>query len=382
MTRAAILVLGMHRSGTSALTRALSLMGAALPRNLMGAGHGNELGHWEPQGLADLHDQMLAEAGTAWNDWRPFEPASLPPDRLAHYKSEIARVIREDYGDEPLFVLKDPRICRFVPLYLDVFDALKIKVAPVLMVRHPAEVAASLRKRDGFEPALACLYWLRHVLDSERATRGLARSIVDYGALLSDWRQVVARIGERCAIVWPASAEDAAKDIESYVSPQWRHHHHAQAGCAAGAELPVWADRVHAAMLRAHDEPDASAQALDAVAAEFAAASSAFGPALCAEKARADRIAGESAAAQAALRQEMAVQADQRAAREAQLREQIATLQDQRAALEAELAAQTAHRLRVESELDAVVNSRSWRATRPLREVAALLSAAHRRRRA
>ncbi len=51
---------GMHRSGTSALTRVLSLLGAALPQHILGAGPGNETGHWEPLRLVGYHDRMLA----------------------------------------------------------------------------------------------------------------------------------------------------------------------------------------------------------------------------------------------------------------------------------------------------------------------------------
>ena len=61
--RTAILICGMHRTGTSALTRVLSLLGAALPRNIYPPGTGNELGHWEPRDVVKLHDEMLNAAG-------------------------------------------------------------------------------------------------------------------------------------------------------------------------------------------------------------------------------------------------------------------------------------------------------------------------------
>jgi len=110
--RTAIVVLGMHRSGTSALTRMLSLLGAHLPEHLLGANPTNKAGHWEPERLVNLHDQMLGEAGSCWYDWRAFDPAALPPGRLDHYRAEITRIISEEYGEAPLIVLKDPRICR------------------------------------------------------------------------------------------------------------------------------------------------------------------------------------------------------------------------------------------------------------------------------
>ena len=92
--RTCLLVLGMHRSGTSALARVLSLMGAALPKNLMGPGPGNETGHWEPAQIVQLHDHLLEELGSPWDDWNRIDVAALPPERLARYQSELRQIGR------------------------------------------------------------------------------------------------------------------------------------------------------------------------------------------------------------------------------------------------------------------------------------------------
>jgi hypothetical protein len=68
MRRRAILVAGMHRSGTSALTRMVNLLGAALPEDLLPASRGNELGHWEPAKIVELHDKMLESAHSGWDN--------------------------------------------------------------------------------------------------------------------------------------------------------------------------------------------------------------------------------------------------------------------------------------------------------------------------
>jgi hypothetical protein len=70
--RAVILVLGMHRSGTSALTGTLAKLGASLPKDLMPANESNPRGYWESLGLVKLHDELLASAGSSWDDWRSF----------------------------------------------------------------------------------------------------------------------------------------------------------------------------------------------------------------------------------------------------------------------------------------------------------------------
>ena len=73
--RKALVVLGMHRSGTSALARVLSLRGAALPRQVLPPNAGNEKGYWEPERVVALNERILQSAGLAWND--AFAPGAL-----------------------------------------------------------------------------------------------------------------------------------------------------------------------------------------------------------------------------------------------------------------------------------------------------------------
>src|SRR5437763_425787 len=70
----ALVVLGMHRSGTSAMTRTLSLLGAALPKDVMQARSDNPIGFWEPQKVADLNDEILHALDSDWDDVFAFRP--------------------------------------------------------------------------------------------------------------------------------------------------------------------------------------------------------------------------------------------------------------------------------------------------------------------
>src|ERR1700733_3854354 len=182
--RKCFLVLGMHRSGTSALTRVLNLLGTELPKHLLAANLNNEAGYGEPERLVAVHDAMLAEAGSHWDDWRAFDPGTLGVERLAHYKAEIARLIEEEYGDAPMFVIKDPRICRFAGLYEEVLRALDITPFYLLQLRNPFAVIKSLESRDGMTSSFAGLVWLRNSLDAEEATRGKPRVFLSYERLI------------------------------------------------------------------------------------------------------------------------------------------------------------------------------------------------------
>ncbi len=80
----AILVLGMHRSGTSALTRVLNLLGAELGSRLMPAVSGNnENGFWENQDAVDIHEALLSDLGRNWHDIREMPAGWAASDAAA-----------------------------------------------------------------------------------------------------------------------------------------------------------------------------------------------------------------------------------------------------------------------------------------------------------
>jgi hypothetical protein len=194
--RTCLLILGMHRSGTSAITRVLNLMGAELPKQLVGAKLGNDAGHWEPERLVLLHDQMLAEAGSSWHDLRPLDLTQFSGDRLTYYRSMIKSIIGDEFGSASVFVLKDPRICRFVGVYKTVLSELGVRMQPIIMIRNPLEVSASLSARDNISTAYGLLLWLRHCLDVEKHTRGMSRVFFSYDRVVNDMPSVIACLRE------------------------------------------------------------------------------------------------------------------------------------------------------------------------------------------
>lgn len=337
--RSCLLVIGMHRSGTSALTRVLSLLGAALPRQILGADRDNAAGHWEPERLIPAHDALLAEAASSWQDWRPFPKAALAPQRLAHHRAEIRRLVGEEFGDAPLFVLKDPRVCRLVPLYADVLTELGVAVRPVIVFRNPLEVAASLAARNGMGKAHAALLWLRSVLDAERDSRGLPRVIVGYDRLLEEGAAAVADWDRRLGITWPAPMEAVAPLIEVVLRRDLRHHAIAADHLAIDAVTAGWvADAFAALTALARDEADAAAPAtLDRVAAEFARLTPILMALETDARSESDALRDEVARRRAAAAAEITALEAENAAREVALTARITALETGAAAQRAEL---------------------------------------------
>ncbi len=217
-----VTVLGA-RSGTSALAGTLGRIGCALPRNLMPANWANPKGFFEPQDLADAHDELLASISSHWDDWRPIPASWFDTPAAFGYRRRLATIYRQNYADASLAVLKEPRMARLLPLWTGVFEELGIQPAFCFIDRPPLEVAASLRARDGSSIAHGLLYYLRNHLDAEYATRSYPRVFLSYNELMTDWRSAVSRVGEVLGIGFTSLNEGQA-DVDAFLDNAMRHH--------------------------------------------------------------------------------------------------------------------------------------------------------------
>lgn len=221
--RKALLVTGVSRSGTSVLSHLLHALGATAPKVLMGPGYGNPMGHWEPKALVALNDEILASMGMTWSDPRPIPRAWFSSRAAYDYLLHITGQLRSDYGDDPLIVLKDPRIARLMPLYLAALDILDIEPLVVMAVRPPAEVIASLVNRDGMSAELAEGIWLRGVVETEYESRNCLRCWLSFDSLLEDWEAVAAKLATDFGLIWPNPPERIADEVDRFVKPRFRH---------------------------------------------------------------------------------------------------------------------------------------------------------------
>lgn len=269
--RTCLMVLGMHRSGTSALAGVLQLLGVAPPKNLIPADESNRTGYWEPLHLALLNEQLLLELGSRWDDWRPVRVEELSASRLRFYHDEIARLLDGEYGGMPTIVLKEPRISRIVPIYQQLLTSLRYKTDYVTITRNPLSVAKSLAKRDGMDLGFASLVWLNYVLASERSTRNSPRVFLSYESMVRDFGPALEKISERFSIEWPRKISSVEKEIAAYLSTDHQHHLASVDLLMANDGVPDLVKRAYVAMLDLEEDassPAATAE-LDAIYDEF-----------------------------------------------------------------------------------------------------------------
>jgi hypothetical protein len=152
----AVLVLGMHRSGTSALTAGLEALGFSLGQSARKAADGNEKGFFENWDVVSLNNRLLRMMGGGWDappskNWSEVNPDEVAT--LATLAAEAADVLRRHYADAPRWALKDPRLCLTLPFWRAVIASADLgKLHCVHVIRSPLDVALSQRQRHRDNP--------------------------------------------------------------------------------------------------------------------------------------------------------------------------------------------------------------------------------------
>ena len=358
LLRQAVIVLGMHRSGTSALAGTLSLAGLNLGTRLVPPAQDNPKGFFEHQQVWRIHHDLLVGLGSSWHDVRALPAHWEQTEEAAAAVQRLRAELGQDFADVALWGVKDPRLARCFAIWPDVLAAMGATARVVLALRDPFEVAASLQQRDGLGQAHALALWLRYTLDAERSTRGLVRTVQHYPDLLADWRTELARLQRALQIDLPGPAQPAA--VDAFLDPGLRHH---QSRPASPAQpFADWCAQAYAAMRQLDENPHASMRTLDALASVFdrqhdAALFEQVGDHLRQirqQRAAIDFLEGERSRLTDWGHKEQAL----RLSREGEITVLRQMLQDERERREVS-----------QAELAGVYGSRSWRWTRPLRQL-------------
>ena len=220
-----VLIIGMHRSGTSLLANALAAAGVPFGSNLLSHSvPDNPDGYGEHAEVVAIQEQLLRTLGREWHSASghaalPAHWMDWPETRDA--RKRLAAIVERELSTRPLWACKDPRTSRLLPLWFDVLGAAGIEVRPVLCIRHPAEVAHSLAVRNGMSAERADAIWMTHQLDIIKAVGARGTPIVAYADILSDPTATLAKILEQIGIRPDERQLQAAAHT---VKPALRHH--------------------------------------------------------------------------------------------------------------------------------------------------------------
>jgi hypothetical protein len=232
--RRVVLVLGMHRSGTSALARALGALGLGLPDNLLPPAPDNTEGYFESQDLARLNERILAAAGTAWHEPAPIPETWFTSAEALAFRNRAEAFVNEAFRSSSTVVLKDPRLCRLLPFWRACLTDLNVALGSVVILRDPREVAQSLQVRvlsNDTRPAgilsiaRAHWLWLRYVIEAEHASRGLPRAVLTYEMLLENGPRRLATIARALGLHYPVALDAATGILEHVLARGLKRQH-------------------------------------------------------------------------------------------------------------------------------------------------------------
>ena len=220
MSKGQIIVLGMHRSGTSCVGNLLTKIGIYFGDHSVSTGTGeeNRKGFFERRDMREICDAVLQGSGSDWWAVGDFSTERVPVQIRTEVSTKFATVLEELHRHEPWFV-KEPRLCLVWPL-------LSAQVANPVFVhvwRDPREVAQSLAARNGFPIDFGIALWERYVRSAFLVSRDQCSVILSYNQLLKDpegeTRRLVEELGRLgvSGIAMPSEAElSDAVDADLY----------------------------------------------------------------------------------------------------------------------------------------------------------------------
>ena len=220
----ALMVLGSHRSGTSAMTHVMALSGFNLPGTILPPQPDNPAGFWESSVIVALNDEILAMRDARWHDIFPPDDAPLLSNSGAVILAKAEAAIASEFGGATPIVLKDPRISILTTFWKRVLERQGYQSAFLIMVRNPVEVAASLAKRNGFSHERGLLIWLTNMLATERKSRGSRRLFVSYERLLTDVFGILDDVESMIGQLLPRRTRVADLEVQRALNADLRHH--------------------------------------------------------------------------------------------------------------------------------------------------------------
>jgi hypothetical protein len=218
-----VIVVGMHRSGTSAVTGAIGSLGMSVPRpeDRIRASSSNPE-HWESNSIMIHNDDLLDRLGGSWDAPPDLQPGWVHDPQLVGVP-DPAPVVSSSYVDSGPIVWKDPRVCLLLPYWRALIPE---PVAAVFVWRSPVAVARSLQDRNGFSLVHGVSLWERYNREALDGLRGMNVFVLSYEALMKDHRRVIGSVAE-----WLGSLDQFARHAEqwdvdrgaSLVSDEFRH---------------------------------------------------------------------------------------------------------------------------------------------------------------
>lgn len=213
-----VCVVGMHRSGTSMVTRLLHLSGLYLGEweDYHRIADDNTEGFWEHKGIVRLNNNLLAQLGGGWDLPPVLEEGWEQRADLQYLKEEARKIAATFEGQEP-WGWKDPRNTLTLPFWQEIVPDMKL----VICLRNPLEVSKSLKKRGFTSEHFGVNLWKMYAEETLRIARNNEYILTHYDTYFYDAKTELSRLLGYLEIPAPTGVINQAA---STISSSLRHH--------------------------------------------------------------------------------------------------------------------------------------------------------------
>jgi hypothetical protein len=208
------------------MMRVLNLIGldvsrAVVPSKNSDTEQENYKGFFEHRLVFFAHENALQILNMSWKDLD-----QLPKNWLFRvdkpYK-ELKNIVQREFSKSSLWGVKDPRMCRLLPMWIKLTQELNVIPNFIIMVRNVTDVVKSLHKWNKIPEDIALILWTRYVVEAELWSRGFKRIFVTFDQLINDYKQVLDRISVNFGIVFPIDVSSVRSEIENFLDSKMVH---------------------------------------------------------------------------------------------------------------------------------------------------------------
>lgn len=221
----AICIVGMHRSGTSVISRLINLLGFYLGEdsNLMRSKTDNPEGFWERNDIFDFHERILALFKMKWDTPIPLPAQWTNLDEIKIFREELTELIVRNFSNHKAWAWKDPRTSILLALWKEVLYDLDIPFSCLVSIRNPLDVAKSLETRNGFPHEKSYGIWFNYNISLLYEILSIPHAVISYDHLINNWQAEL----ERCMPILNMDIllddEKLKEKINNYINPKSRH---------------------------------------------------------------------------------------------------------------------------------------------------------------
>jgi glycosyltransferase involved in cell wall biosynthesis len=249
-------VLGMHRSGTSALTAGLELLGIPIGNSMHPPGPDNPKGFWEDREILAINEELLRELNSAYDGFLSSQKLILESSSIQALKIKAISLVKKRLLENSRrWGIKDPRMARLLPFWDLVFKASKCDVKFICALRNPLAVVESLRVRNNIPYSKSLLLWAQHMLPIAKVLLTSNGVLIDYDDYIDRPYEQLKRIADSFKLKLPQKNSKKIIEFESFfLDPSLRHHQYSIDDLEMDPSVPDFVLQLYKLFLKFKDD--------------------------------------------------------------------------------------------------------------------------------